>query len=531
MYTSSSYRIGSRASEATEYASSPESSVLRSLFELRKSYSNQSDDSAIQHLTFWNCIWSPRVLQSLRKIFIRDRRSFASIKFFDCAIDIDTDTDTDQNNSQLFEDILRMILVNNSTASLVIKGGKLVGTKNSQQRPQSSCRFSPSVSTSNCLTTSITSALREGLSTSTSLTSLALFGLDFSSPSTVKDISNALSRNATLQSVNLRQSSLDDESIAQILRSVVGHPTLTSLDLSRNYLGARKSNAAFSSTKALDSVAELLQSKSSKLEHLNLSNQYQQHPREPTSTLPPITQLIEEDVQQQILQHKTAFGKTLGALSTNRCLKSIDLSRNPGCLSDPSSVEVLAACLSANACLEHVNISNCGMTPGSIAYLASECLPVCGTSLKSLVLFGSLPGVNSTEIPNSTTQNCPSTIIKQGPLGVHNGDCNDASALALEKGLLLNVTLENLGDLPCNCENETIGRTYRRIQHTLNLNKAGRRVFRSSLPLANWSHLLARADNLDCTRSSEETTKHDGGSDNASVVFSLLRHGSILMEH
>lgn len=418
-----------------------------------------------------------------------------------------------------------MVLVNNSTASLVIKGGKLIGTNNSQQLPQSSCRFSSSVSTAHCLTTSISSALREGLSTNTSLTSLTLSGLDFSSPSTVEDISNALSRNATLQSVNLRQSSLDDESIAQILRSVMGHPALTSLNLSRNYLGARKSNAAFSSTKALDTVAELLQSKSSKLEHLNLSNQYQQHPREPTSTLPPFTQLTEEDVQQQIFQHKTAFGKTLGALSTNRCLKSIDLSRNPGCLSDSSSVEVLAACLSANACLEHVNISNCGITPGSIDYLASECLPVCGTSLKSLVLFA------STETPNSATQNCPSTIIKQGPLGVHTGDCDDASASSLEKGLLLNVTLESLGDLPCDCENETIGRTYRRIQHTLNLNKAGRRVFRSSLPLANWSQLLVRADNLDYTRSSEETTKHDRESDTASVVFSLLRHGPILMEH
>merc|ERR1712113_84974 len=210
-------------------------------------------------------------------------------------------------------------------------------------------------------------------------------------------------------------------------------------------------------------------------------------------------------------------------MGTNRCLKSIDLSRNPGCLSDSSSVEVLAACLSENTCLEHVDISNCGMTSGSIAYLASECLPVCATSLKSLVLFGSLPGVTSTEIPNSATQNCPTTI-KQGPLGVHNGVCNGAAASALEKGLLSNVTLENLGDLPCDCENETIGRTYRRIQHTLNLNKAGRRVFRSSIPLAIWSHLLARAGNLDYNLSSEETTN------TASVVFSLLREGPILME-
>jgi hypothetical protein len=184
-------------------------------------------------------------------------------------------------------------MFNNSTDSLIIKGGRLIGNNNNasqQQSSQSSCRFSSAP----CSSASLANALRERLSTNTSLKSLTLSGLDFSSSSAVEDLSIALSQNSTLESVNVRKSSLDDESIAQILRSVMRHPSLTSLDLSKNYLGARKSNAAFSSTTALDTVAELLRSKSSKLEHLNLSNQYQMHPRESTST-----QSLSQQTQQQ----------------------------------------------------------------------------------------------------------------------------------------------------------------------------------------------------------------------------------------
>lgn len=478
MSTFSSHRIGSRASEDNGYASTSESSVLRSLFELRKTYTHQSGDDVIQHLAFWNCEWSPRIIQSLRKILVRDGRRFASIKFFDCAIQ------SDKDNSQSFEQILQMVLVNNSTASLVIKGGKLIGNSNVQEPPQSSCPLS-------CPSTSVTNALREELPANTSLASLNLSGLDFSSPSTVESLSNALSRNVTLQSVSLRQSSLDDESISKILQSVMEHPNLNSIDLSKNYLGARKNNTASSSTMALDSVSELLRSKTSKLEHLNLSNQYQQHPIRTTYTQP-----LTHIAQEQIQEHMTAFGKALIALSTNQGLKSIDLSRNPGCLSDPTSVEALSVCLSNNTCLEHVNISDCGMAPEGIAYLARKCLPFCGASLKSLVVFGS---------------------------HLEESAFTCASAAALEKGLLSNMTLENLGELPCESENETIGITCKRIQHTLNLNKGGRRAFRSSLAHSAWSNILARAGNSEYDQPTGKETP-------ASVVFSLLRQGPILME-
>lgn len=487
MSTFSSYRIGSRASADNDYASTSESSILRSLLELRKSYNNQNDDDVIQHLTFWNCEWSPRIIQSIRKILVRDRRRFTSIKFFDCAIQ------NDNKNSELFANILQIVLANNSTQSLVIKGGRLMGnstttsntSSTTQEESQSYCRLS-------CPCTSITNTLRQGLPANTSITSLKLLGLDFSSHSTVEDLSSALSQNENLKSISIRQSSLDDESIGQILKSVKEHANLNSLDLSKNYLGARKSNAAFSSTTALDSVAELLRSKASKLEHLNLSNQYQQHPIRSTEG----QQLSQNNVSEQIQHHRDAFTNALAALSTNQILKSIDLSRNPGCLSDLASMKALSVCLSNNTCLETVNISDCEMNAENIVYLAKECLPFCGKSLKNLVLFGSNAKVASSD------------------------DFYGHSMDSLEKGVLSNTTLESLGDLPCNSDNKTIARTFTRIQHTLNLNKGGRRAFRSSFPSAAWSNILARAGNLDYQRATD-----------AAIVFSLLRQGPLLMEH
>lgn len=439
MYTFTSHRIGNRASESNNHAASSESAVLRSLFELRKTQANNDeDDVATQHLTFWNCKWSPRIVQSLRKILVRDGRRFASIKFFDC------DAQSDANSKdEFFAEILGMILSNDSTTSLIIRGEKLIGSDDYSQST-SSCGST----LSSCSSASIANALKEGLSVNTGLKSLTLSGLNCSSACAVNHLSDALCQNSSLESLNLRQSSLDDASIAQIVRSVQEHPTLTSLNLSRNYLGARNSNAATSpsSTVALEAVAELLRSNVSKLECLDISHQYQLHAT--TTTLP--TQSLSEEFIQQ---HRVAFGNALDALSTNQTLKKIDLSANPGCLEDSSSANALATCLAVNACLKHADISGCGMT-------------------------------------------------EQG-----------ASTL-IETGLSKNVTLESLGDV----ESES-------IQHILNLNKGGRRVLKEEqgLPLAGWSHVFARAGNLDY--------ESGASGDAASVLFSLLRQGPILFEH
>merc|ERR1712166_405455 len=105
---STSYRIGNRGTSS----SSTESTILKSLLELRSS-SSDDDNSSI---TFLNCKWSPRIVQSLRKLFVRDGRFFSTIKFFDCDFN---DNNDDTNTNTYFAEILDMILANNVTRSLI----------------------------------------------------------------------------------------------------------------------------------------------------------------------------------------------------------------------------------------------------------------------------------------------------------------------------------------------------------------------------------------------------------------------------
>lgn len=492
MYSFSSYRIGSRATETNSYASSSESSVLRSLFELRKS---DTKEQQLSHLTFWNCSWSPRVLKSLSKILVRDGRRFASIKFFDCAVQNNNNNSNNNNNNkntESFAEILAMIMANNSTTSLVIRGGTLIGDYygHLEQPQQQSCESTSSeASPTACSSTILSSALTEGLSTNTSLINLKMSGF------------------------------LDDQSLAQLLRSIGEHPSLVTLNLSKNYLGARNSNSNSKSpsTKALDAVAELLRSTTSKLESLDLSQQYQQHPNS--------TAITTEALAKHVEEHRAAFGRALCALSVNTGLRKINLSNNPACFEASDAVKALSNCLASNSHLEYADVSGCGMTREGIAQLANECLPVCGESLKALVLFGTR--AVTTSIPMSS--GCPSTTPEQPPFTTSycdSDDCGRDSASALEKGLSSNTTIETLGDLPSS-------KAYGRIQQTLNQNKGGRRAFvnNASTPLAiaAWSHVLARAGHLNYHDETNDNNESPSATA-SSVVFALLRQGPILME-
>jgi len=607
----SSYRIGSRASKDKHFAATSESSILRSLFELRKYYASSScgrtNDCGTNekvHLAFWNCRWSPRILHSLRKILERDGRTFGSIKFFDCAIqrtegNIESPCD---NTEELFGELLKMILVNNSTKVLAIRGGQLIKSRmvaasQHHQRHQIACN-----SRSSCtFDASLAPILREGLSGNTSLVSLKLSGLEFSTTdnngnnnegyfsgladnetlrrldisgsdlsSTATSLSDALHKNTALQYIRFFQSSLDDQSLAQLVRSVKAHPCLTTLDLSKNYLGARNNNnIASSATVALDAITELLQSNESKLEFLDLSHQYQQQPPSMITANTPTAPLNIESVEEEQEQYKTAFGRSLKALSTNTSLRKIDLSGNFGCLQDDSSVKALGISLRSNERLEYINISGCGVTSRNMASLGREHFPWFRTSLKAFVLFGcseSATTVTSTITePQRRQLGCPYNTAQD--VERRDGYVNDKHeqhnyhdvALAIEDGLLSNMALENLGDLKSlfknfNGNDSTLRCSCERIQQTLNLNRGGRRALvegdanESQLPVGTWSHLLARAVSLDYVyntntnqkgRSDESyqpqcnsiNDRRKSSSTASSVVFALLRQGTVLLEH
>jgi hypothetical protein len=509
---STSYRIGNRGTTS----SSTESTILKSLLELSSSDDNGSS------ITFWNCQWSPRVVQSLRKLFVRDGRIFSTIKFFDCDF---SDNNNNNDTNTYFAEILNMILVHNVTKSLIIKG------RNGNDREELSV-LSSTTSTacesslrSSSLDVSILTALREGISTSTSLKSLrlsissglnvlsstpdveddatsqwwqglinntTLTDLDLSgsclSQSTVTGLSNALSFNTVLQSLNLSRCNLNDQSISEIVRCIREHPTLTKLNLSRNYL------AKSTTTQAVDAITNLLRSSknnnNSVLTSLDLSHQQQPPKRIPKA---------EEEEEDQTLrrQHAIAFANALDALSTNTALQIINLSGNIGCFADISNVKALSSCLISNTTLCSVDVSCCDIdttTDGGIQFLAKNCIPHCSDRLKSLILFND-DGNNYVNLEKSTVE-------------------------VLATGLQSNTTLENLGETTSSSNKNS----YYVIQHLLNGNRGGRRALRSNdkLPLAVWSYVLARTGNI------EYDDDDNAAATSASVLFELIRGPALL---
>lgn len=498
--------------------------MLRSLFDLRKSCgadATSDDNSDNGTLTFRNCRWSPRVLASLRKLLARDQRKFSAIRFLDCSVEESSES------GAMFSEVLATILENNASKSLVVRGGRPIGSRydtngndhdtttgsgesNGEERRVRTTCGSParSPATSNPL---VVAALRRGLSAGkTTLESLRLSGLRFASDdggggsswfeslatnatlrsldlsgtvlssTAVGALAGALSRNRGLRSLSLAGSSLDDASMGLLIGALGDHPALARWNLSGNRLGAAATPGGGPSTLALDALAGLLRSGGSRLESLDLSRQA----AVARAGAPPASGE----------SFRSSLRAALRALSSNTRLSSIDLSGNPGLFSDLPTAGAVADCLAANRGLRHADLSSCGMTAGGIARLAGDCLPRCGSNLRSLVLFaGGGDDERERHHPGGTVV-----------------------ARALREGLRSNATLESLGEsVPCE-----------HVRHVLDTNRGGRRAFLNPRgdpgppPVAAWPRVLARANAID----------YDTAPAAASVVFELLRRGPVLRE-
>mmetsp|Transcript_25768 Transcript_25768/g.60409 ORF Transcript_25768/g.60409 Transcript_25768/m.60409 type:complete len:546 (-) Transcript_25768:455-2092(-) len=537
----SSHRVGRRIQLADAHTMVSESDILRSLFELRNRCNNHlfvSSPPEVTEITFWRCQWTRRIINSLRKLIVRDGHRFSTIKFFDCEV-------TNPN----FAEIILMLLRCNAATKLVLKARKLVDNRDQRNGEQ----IPPCESTSNfpSLENAVLLAIRDGLSVNTSLKYLQISGMNFTDTTTTTsrndipennhvmnnldknakfwcDILNsnktmvhlnlsgshlsesnksglcsALILNTTLESLNFGRCYLDDQSLAAILNSVKNHPTLMRLDVSRNYL------AKSASMNAIDAVAQLLRSKKSKLRCIDLSYQQQPRPRTNSSNVDDDT----EEISRR--EYRNAFEDALNALSTNTTLRRIDLSGNSRCFSDMSCVEALTLCLATNPVLSHIDISGCDLCPIGFQYLSQNCVSRCGRNLKSLVLFDGES--NNTLVTKNENWR---TIFSM-----------------LERGLQSNSTLESLGDFG----NVGIDSKSRRsLQYLLNLNRAGRRAFQiDDLSLGAWPNVMARAcrieydtyekkaDNIDCSKTSERSSSRIIS---ASALFEFLHGPAILLD-
>lgn len=309
----------------------------------------------------------------------------------------------------------------------------------------------------------------------------------------VNGLSSALSLNSSLESLNFGRCDLDDQSLAKIVQSVKEHPNLMKLDISSNFLGKDASK------EAVDAVAKLLCSKTSKLESLNISSQQQSDPK---TFITDVTEREEE-------RYKNAFKNALLALSANTTLRRIDLSSNIGCFSDMNCLKALASCLATNSGLSYVDISACHLAPIGIQYLAQNCIPYCSEKLKSFILFDG--------------ESIDSSIIK-------NENWN-STFLSLERALQFNSALESLGNFGSTAVDS---KSKNDLQYLLNVNRAGRRAFQSdTFPLAAWPNVLARASRIQYDNHYEDNHDSSDSIENeeslstftsASVLFELL-HG------
>ena len=381
-----------------------------------------------------------------------------------------------------------------------------------------------------------------------------------------------LSRTASslqLQYLNVSCCHLDDRSLTQLLRSIQYHPTLTHLNLSRNYLAApplqsfSRSATAIAdeyTTQALDALAAVFGNNNSALTSLDVSYQQQQisSKRQRTILLQQQQQNYDTDerrclvVQQEShkelhhhhhQQHATVVGSfvnTFKALSKNTTIQSINLCGNHGCFDDPKIVQAFTDCLISNTVLNHVDVALCsgrnntgtmnnntdddhdGSAPHDstlIKHIVQYCIPYCGNhQLQSLILFHDDDDDDDDDDEDEGNKICQMLV----------------------KSLQTNTAILNLGSHRCRHRHrDTIGKTrlvnnnnnhktsddigcWCTIQHILNTNRGGRRaLFCSSdnknnaiLPLATWSYILARVAN-----SSASINNNNNDDDDASSLY------------
>eukprot|EP00980_Cylindrotheca_fusiformis_P028474 scaffold22603_cov116-Cylindrotheca_fusiformis.AAC.3 len=172
-------------------------------------------------------------------------------------------------------------------------------------------------------------ALSQGLEANQSLLTL---DLSRSRLENFSLLSEGLQRNESLQILKLRSIGLRDTHVNNLLRSIEGHKSLISLDLSFNHC------------QHMDHIAEFI-SKDSSIRDLQLG--YQNVWQSP----------------------KVSISSLAGALRDNRTLKSLSLARNK--LQDEDAY-LIANTIDENLCLENLNLSENKITDHGIVSIAQS---------------------------------------------------------------------------------------------------------------------------------------------------------------
>ena len=401
-----------------------------------------SDDESITELYFWKIEFSQRVVDELWKVFARDYRIWNSIKVLHCTGNVDAVVRTIFH----YECVLSLVLSGAETSPEALEAVNrgLEGNGSIQTIRLRSVHFAE-----NC-------GHFEGLKQNNSLLELDLTGSHFSHGA-VTQLADALGDNVGLECVTFDQCFFNDGEMTEIIDSIYDHPTIQHLNFGQNSAHSR----------ALEAIADLLESEECALTSLNLSSQV---------------------LGEKEMLDMTCLGRAVFALQSNTSLRSLDISGNNF---PDDAVLALSTCLIVNSNLRTLNVNDSHISEEGIKLFAKNVPNFKG--LKVLNIAG-----------NEVTENAAECLVK---------------------GLGYNRVLESLGPI------EECAQQSHLIEHFLDLNMAGRRAMQIDIPLAVWPNLLARAGHMHMpvmdNDDNENGLARSGRNEN--VLYALLR-GAALFE-
>jgi hypothetical protein len=263
---------------------------------------NVREDDGITQLYFFHIDFTDSIIQGMQKLLVRDGRRFSSIKLLSCS-----------GNMPL---VATMIMDHSSTESLTLSNSQVSAfhAVNESLRTNQSLKVLR-ISGSTFLSGE---AFLDGLEHNCTLKELDMCR-NHLSKCAVESLSHTLSKNQGLEILKLESCDLEDHAMAEVIRSLLNHTTLTELDLSNNA----------ASSEALEMVAQLIQ-------------------RNRIQTLSINSLLLSDELDPAILL------QAIASLQTNTSLSYLDISGNH--FSD-EIVQGLAKALCVNSTLETLDVS------------------------------------------------------------------------------------------------------------------------------------------------------------------------------
>jgi Ran GTPase-activating protein (RanGAP) involved in mRNA processing and transport len=291
-----------------------------------------------------------------------------------------------------------------------------------------------------------------GLHSHTNVRRLYFINDDLTSNDATQYISSILHQNSTLQELYLGENNIGDTGVEALVNCILKNNAITSLC----HLDLRSNNITCTGAMSLQGL--IVNNRS--IQYLNLSN-------------------------NEIGDHGImAISRGIQQSSWNCQLQQLDINTNY--ITNFSAITI-ANMLKVNKSLNEFNISFNGL--GDIGATTIISAMETNTTLRSL----SIRRNGITDVGAECIAELLPNLKGLKELMLSKNDIGLIGATALLRGVQSNVELEYLQiDEKVTSSDCSMEKIFRDISHYLQLNKAGRRIFRSTIPISLWSYVYGR---------------------------------------